>query len=33
MKKSKLVIGILVVLGIAAVLFGVIKYIQKRAEQ
>lgn len=32
MKSSKTVIGILVVLGIAAVLAGVIRYLIKRAE-
>lgn len=32
MKNSKIVIGILVALGIAAVLAGVIRYLIKRAE-
>lgn len=32
MKNSKIVIGILVVLGISAVLVGVIRYLIKRAE-
>lgn len=31
MKKSKIVIGIFVALGIVAVLFGVIRYFVKRA--
>lgn len=32
MKNSKIVIGILVVLGISAVLVGVIRYLIKRTE-
>ena len=32
MKSSKIVIGILVVLGISAVLVGVIRYLIKRTE-
>ena len=32
MKNSKIVIGILVVLGISAVLAGIIRYLIKRAE-